>query len=103
MSKQYRAWLLASAAAGAAAAGTAAAGLAPVALADKKDDHFFDPEALERGAKALREINKSPYAKQVCMRHACHLLLARLASQLSSLLPPTRHGDAVHGRHAGYA
>ena len=25
----------------------------------------FDPEALERGAKALREINKSPYAKNV--------------------------------------
>jgi ATPase family AAA domain-containing protein 3A/B len=25
----------------------------------------FDPEALERGAKALREINKSPNAKQV--------------------------------------
>lgn len=25
---------------------------------------LFDPEALERGAAALREINKSPYAKQ---------------------------------------
>lgn len=25
----------------------------------------FDPEALERGAKALREINKSPFAKKV--------------------------------------
>ncbi|KAL8168265.1 hypothetical protein V2J09_009764 [Rumex salicifolius] len=25
----------------------------------------FDPEHLERGAKALREINKSPYSKQV--------------------------------------
>jgi ATPase family AAA domain-containing protein 3A/B len=25
----------------------------------------FDPEALERGAKALREINNSPNAKQV--------------------------------------
>ncbi|GAB4849146.1 hypothetical protein Ancab_003954 [Ancistrocladus abbreviatus] len=25
----------------------------------------FDPESLERGAKALREINSSPYAKQV--------------------------------------
>lgn len=25
----------------------------------------FDPESLERGAKALREINKSPYSKQV--------------------------------------
>lgn len=39
-----------------------------VAFADKKDDTgrpLFDPEALERGAQALREINKSPYAKQV--------------------------------------
>jgi len=39
-------------------------------LADKKGDKdpgrpMFDPEALERGAAALREINKSPYAKQV--------------------------------------
>ena len=25
----------------------------------------FDPEALERGAKALREINASPHAKKV--------------------------------------
>lgn len=25
----------------------------------------FDPEALERGAKALREINSNPYSKQV--------------------------------------
>ncbi|KXZ41181.1 hypothetical protein GPECTOR_679g815 [Gonium pectorale] len=44
---------------------------APSVLADKDDkaavpqsDRLFDPEALERGAKALREINKSPYAKQ---------------------------------------
>lgn len=27
----------------------------------------FDPESLERGAKALREINKSPHSKQVMM------------------------------------
>lgn len=25
----------------------------------------FDPESLERGAKALREINSSPYSKKV--------------------------------------
>ncbi|KAG2495260.1 hypothetical protein HYH03_006533 [Edaphochlamys debaryana] len=43
---------------------------APHVLADKEEkaspanDKLFDPEALERGAKALREINKSPYAKQ---------------------------------------
>lgn len=47
-----------------------------VALADKEDkdkektgkratdDRYFDPSALERGAKALREMNNSPYAKQ---------------------------------------
>lgn len=48
----------------------------PNALAEKDEkaaakelraDRLFDPEALERGAKALREINKSPYAKQVCI------------------------------------
>ena len=50
--------------------------LAPsVALADKEDkektgkratdDRYFDPSALERGAKALRDMNNSPYAKQV--------------------------------------
>ena len=26
---------------------------------------LFDPDALERGAKALKEINASPYAKKV--------------------------------------
>jgi len=31
----------------------------------KHQNAAFDPEALERGAKALREINKSPYAKNV--------------------------------------
>eukprot|EP00798_Chlamydomonas_sp_ICE-L_P022723 gene22723-29883_t len=34
--------------------------------AEERDNRpLFDPDALERGAKALREINKSPYAKQV--------------------------------------
>ncbi|KAL6750220.1 hypothetical protein V8C86DRAFT_3020162 [Haematococcus lacustris] len=56
-----------------------AAGLAlPTAVLAEKDKEkdrekkerdssrpMFDPEALERGAKALREINQSPYAKQV--------------------------------------
>lgn len=58
LSRHYRAWIVGGAAAAAAIA-------APTALADKKDDAYFDPEALERGAKALREINKSPYGKQV--------------------------------------
>ncbi len=37
-----------------------------VALCDKDVSSYFDPEALERGAKAVREINKSPFAKKVC-------------------------------------
>jgi hypothetical protein len=43
-----------------------------VAFADKSENvdskamqRLFDPEALERGATALKEINKSPFAKQV--------------------------------------
>ncbi|ERM94723.1 ATPase family AAA domain-containing protein 3 [Amborella trichopoda] len=31
----------------------------------KGGSHSLDPESLERGAKASREINKSPYSKQV--------------------------------------
>lgn len=68
MARQYRAWLLGGSAA--AAAWGAAGG--SVALADSKDSKkkddgtapYFDPDALERGAKALREINASPHAKQ---------------------------------------
>ena len=32
---------------------------------DSSRSSGFDPESLERGAKALREINSSPYSKQV--------------------------------------
>ena len=53
---------------GAGAAGAAAVS-APTARCAKDDAKAitpsFDPEALERGAKALREINKSAYAKNV--------------------------------------
>lgn len=42
-----------------------ASGSALVAHAEKMDSKYFDPEALERGAKALREINASPHAKRV--------------------------------------
>ena len=45
-------------------AGLAGAGLAAGGLVYCEASPNFDPEALERGAKALREINKSPYAKQ---------------------------------------
>jgi hypothetical protein len=65
MPRLARAW-------GALAVGGAGAALlspAAVAHADKAADKkpagpLFDPEALERGAKALREINASPHAKQ---------------------------------------
>nr|GEU70186.1 ATPase family AAA domain-containing protein 3C [Tanacetum cinerariifolium] len=43
----------------------------------------FDPEALERGAKALREINSSPYSKQVfeVMRKQEQARLTELAAE----------------------
>ncbi|KAK9066887.1 hypothetical protein SSX86_014211 [Deinandra increscens subsp. villosa] len=43
----------------------------------------FDPEALERGAKALREINSSPYSKQVfeMMRKQEQVRLTELAAE----------------------
>ncbi|XP_047322622.1 ATPase family AAA domain-containing protein 3-like [Impatiens glandulifera] len=43
----------------------------------------FDPESLERGAKALREINSSPYSKQVfeVMRKQEETRLAELAGE----------------------
>jgi ATPase family AAA domain-containing protein 3A/B len=49
-----------------------------VAYAEKKEekesrDPYFNPDALERGAKALREINTSPYAKQASQQRICHL------------------------------
>lgn len=63
MARRYRGWVLG----GAAAAAWLGSGTS-LALAEgkKKDDAspYFDPEALERGAKALREINASPHAKQ---------------------------------------
>ena len=45
-----------------------AVGTASVALCAEKgldSKSYFDPEALERGAKAVREINSSPLAKKV--------------------------------------
>ncbi len=50
--------------AGTAVAAAIAAG-GTVAYCEDPKGVGFDPEALERGAKALREINKSPYAKKV--------------------------------------
>lgn len=41
------------------------AALGTVAYCADDKDKYFDPEALERGAKALREIQSSPFAKKV--------------------------------------
>lgn len=49
------------------AAGAMGIGVAHAAA----DDKYFDPEALERGAKALREIQGSPFAKKVRRRRRC--------------------------------
>ena len=46
------------------AASLAAGGTVAYCESDKRGP-LFDPEALERGAKALKEINASPYAKKV--------------------------------------
>lgn len=46
------------------AAALTAGGTVAICEADKRGP-LFDPEALERGAKALKEINASPYAKKV--------------------------------------
>ncbi|KAJ7944276.1 ATPase family AAA domain-containing protein 3 [Quillaja saponaria] len=51
--------------------------------ADESRGSGFDPESLERGAKALREINSSPHAKQVfdLMRKQEQTRLAELAAE----------------------
>lgn len=51
--------------AGVGIAAAIAAGGTVAYCEDPKTSVGFDPEGLERGAKALREINKSPYAKKV--------------------------------------
>lgn len=50
---------------------------------DSSRSSGFDPESLERGAKALREINNSPYSKQVfqLMRKQEDVRLKELAAE----------------------
>ena len=45
---------------------------------DSSRSSGFDPESLERGAKALREINSSPYSKQVFFFFFCHFYIMNL-------------------------
>ena len=54
------------------------AGSATYALCEDIRGPSFDPEALERGAKALREINTSPYAKKVNSDHCRSVNVATL-------------------------
>ncbi|KAL2553067.1 AAA-type ATPase family protein [Forsythia ovata] len=55
----------------------------------------FDPESLERGAKALREINSSPHAKQVfeVMRKQEQSRLAELAAEKANFEAIQAHAD----------
>ncbi|KZV47607.1 ATPase family AAA domain-containing protein 3-B-like [Dorcoceras hygrometricum] len=55
----------------------------------------FDPESLERGAKALREINNSPYSKQVfeVMRKQEETRLAELAAEKANFEAIQAHAD----------
>ncbi|XP_057770042.1 uncharacterized protein LOC130989901 [Salvia miltiorrhiza] len=55
----------------------------------------FDPEALERGAKALREINNSPHAKQVfeVMRKQEQTRLAELDAEKANYEAIQAHAD----------
>jgi hypothetical protein len=48
--------------------GVSGAVLGTTVAACADDNKMFDPEALERGAKALREIQNSPYAKKASGR-----------------------------------
>lgn len=84
MARRYHSWVVGGAAAAAVWVGSGNS----VALAEgkKKDDAspYFDPEALERGAKALREINASPHAKQVGgQRRFCGVTRAAAAAVTS--------------------
>ncbi|XP_020598346.1 ATPase family AAA domain-containing protein 3-like, partial [Phalaenopsis equestris] len=57
----------------------------------------FDPESLERGAKALREINSSPYAHQVfeLMRRQEESRLAEIAAEKARHLAIQTQADIV--------
>ncbi|CAN6446700.1 unnamed protein product [Victoria cruziana] len=51
----------------------------------------FDPESLERGAKALREINSSPHAKQVF-----EIMRRQEDTRLAELGVEKAHSQAIH-------
>ncbi|XAR73860.1 hypothetical protein NMG60_11007968 [Bertholletia excelsa] len=53
----------------------------------------FDPESLERGAKALREINSSPHAKQVF-----EVMRKQEQSRLAELAAEKAHQEAIQAQ-----
>ncbi|KAJ0962873.1 hypothetical protein J5N97_027995 [Dioscorea zingiberensis] len=59
----------------------------PADTSGSSSSRGFDPESLERGAKALREINSSPYSKQVfeLMRKQEETRLANMAAERAQL------------------
>ena len=75
----------------AAAAGTFAASCSSSSLMAEFRAYAdgFNPETLERGAKALREINSSPHAKQVVSLVLTLLSLSSFPIFFLSLLSPT--------------
>ncbi|CAD5185955.1 unnamed protein product [Musa acuminata subsp. malaccensis] len=77
-------------------AGTRPPGEAPdAASSSSTSSGGFDPEALERGAKALREINSSPHAKQVfeLMRKQEETRLAEVAAEKTQYLAMQAEGE----------
>ncbi|ESQ53439.1 hypothetical protein EUTSA_v10024668mg [Eutrema salsugineum] len=62
---------------------------------DERKGSGFDPESLERAAKALREINSSPHSKQVfdLMRKQEKTRLAELAAEKSQNEAVQAHND----------
>ncbi|KFK40225.1 hypothetical protein AALP_AA3G346900 [Arabis alpina] len=67
---------------------------------DETKGSGFDPESLERGAKALREINKSPHSKQVfdLMRKQEKTRLAELDAEESKNEAVKAHKDIERQR-----
>lgn len=53
----------------------------------------FDPESLERGAKALREINSSPYSKQVF-----EVMRKQEQNRLAELEAEKAHNEAIQAQ-----
>ncbi|RRT62659.1 hypothetical protein B296_00020963 [Ensete ventricosum] len=77
-------------------AGTHPPGEAPgAASSSSTSSGGFDPEALERGAKALREINSSPHSKQVfeLMRKQEETRLAEVAAEKTQYLAIQAEGE----------